>query len=172
MYFYQGNGDGTFTDVSVQKVGSNGLFAADAKLADINGDGLLDLIYIKNGQEGVRLGTLTGTFAKASLTHTQTYGRSLEVADLNGDGMLDIYALQANGTPGCSNCPSNQPDHIYLGGVAAGKYTSGTTGVYQTTATGSGDTANGILINGQTDVIVGNGANLISGPLQLWAWQP
>jgi hypothetical protein len=172
MFFYQSNGDGSFTDVSVQKVGSTGLFASDAKLADINADGLLDLIYIKNAQQGVRLGTATGTFAKASLTHAQTYGRSLEVADLNGDGVLDIYALQANGTPGCSNCPTNQPDHIYLGGLAAGTYSSGTVGTYETTAAGSGDTVNGIRIHGQTDVIVGNGANLASGPLQLWAWQP
>jgi hypothetical protein len=58
--------------------------------------------------------------------------------------------------------------------ATAGKYTSGAggSGTYQTDATGSGDSVNAISINGRNDLIVGNGANLINGPLQLWGWAP
>jgi len=173
MHFFQNNGDGTFTDVSTQKLGKNGFIATDAKLVDLNGDRLLDLVFMKNGTEGVRLGTTSGAFAPATLTHPMTYGRAVELADLNGDGILDIYALQGNGTPGCTDCPTNYPDAIYLGAISAtGTYSSGVAGTFTTTATGSGDTVNAINIKGHNDVIVGNGANLTSGPLQLWAWTP
>ena len=116
VHFYQNNGDGTFTDVSVSKLGTSTFFASDVKLADVNGDGLLDMVYIRNGQEGVRLGTPSGMFASATLTHVMTFGRSLEVADVNGDGYLDIYALEGNGVPGCLTCTTNYPDYLYLGG--------------------------------------------------------
>ncbi len=175
LFFYQGNGDGTFTNVSSQKLGSNVAFVSDARLVDVNRDGYLDLVYIRNAQEGVRLGTASGTFAGQTLTHALTYGRTLEVSDLNGDGIPDIYALEGNGTPGCTTCMTNYPDYVYLGGVpSAGKYTSGTAGTYTLNTPnqgGSGDTVNAIhLPSGGNAVIVGNGANLINGPLQLWAW--
>jgi len=136
---------------------------------------LLDLVYIRNGQEGVRLGTASGKLASATQTHTMTAGRAVEVTDVNGDGIPDIYALQGNGQPGCLTCMTNYPDYLYLGGMATvGKYTSGAgvSGTYQTDASGSGDTVNALTINGHNDLIVGNGANLINGPLQLWGFAP
>ena len=174
MVFFQNNGDGTFTNVTQAKLGQTSWFASGAKLVDLNGDGLLDLVYIRNGQEGVRLGTATGKFASATQTHAMTAGRAVEVTDVNGDGVPDIYALQGNGQPGCLTCMTNYPDYLYLGGMAAGKYTSGTgvSSTFQTDATGSGDTVNAITINGHNDLIVGNGANLINGPLQLWSFTP
>jgi VCBS repeat protein len=176
IFFYKGNGDGTFTNVSAQKFGSSVPFFADARLVDVNGDGYLDLVYIRNSQEGVRLGTASGTFAGATLTHALTYGRTVEVTDLNGDGIPDIYALEGNGTPGCTSCLTNYPDYVYLGGHSStGKYTSGAAGTFTLNTpnkSGSGDTVNAIpLPGGANAVIVGNGANLIAGPLQLWAWQ-
>ncbi len=172
VHFYQNNGDGTFTDVSVSKVGSSTFFASDVKLADVNGDGLLDLVYIRNGQEGVRLGTASGKFASATLTHAMKFGRSLEVADVNVDGYLDIYALEGNGVPGCLTCTTNYPDYLYLGGkTTLGKYTSALAATTNTPGQGgSGDTVNAIRVNGATELLVGNGANLIKGPLQLFAW--
>jgi hypothetical protein len=175
LVFLQNNGDGTFTNVTLAKLGSTRWAAAGAKLVDLNGDGLLDLVYIRNTQEGVRLGTASGKFASSTLTHPMVAGRSVEVTDVNGDGIPDIYALQGNGQPGCLTCTTNYPDYLYLGGMAtAGKYTSGAggSGTYQTDATGSGDSVNAISINGRNDLIVGNGANLMTGPLQLWGWTP
>jgi hypothetical protein len=173
LFFYQGNGDGTFTDVSAQKLNSTTFFVSDAKLVDLNGDGYPDLVYIRNNQEGVRFGQASGVFKTPTLTHTLTYGRSLEVTDVNGDGIPDIYALEGNGVPGCTNCPTNYPDYLYLGSrTSLGAYQSGTLGTFQTNATGSGDTVNAIHIGTQNDLLVGNGANLVNGPLQLFTWQP
>ena len=177
LFFYQGNGDGTFTDVTAQKLGAKVSFVSDVRLVDLNGDGFQDLVYIRNGQEGVRLGSASGLFGPQTLTHPLTFGRTLEVADVNGDGIQDIYALEANGLPGCMTCLTNYPDFLYLGGSSgSGKYTSGTSGTFTVNTpnqSGSGDTVNAITLpSGQTDLIVGNGANLINGPLQMWQWQP
>jgi hypothetical protein len=157
--------------VTAQKLGTNIAFVSDVRLVDLNGDGYVDLVYIRNGQEGVRLGSASGLFGPQTLTHALTFGRTLEVADVNGDGIADIYALEANGLPGCTTCLTNYPDYLYLGGkTALGKYTS--TLAAQADATGSGDTVNAIRVNGATDLLVGNGANLMNGPLQLLAVQP
>jgi FG-GAP-like repeat len=179
LFFYRGNGDGTFTDVTAQKLGANINFVSDVRLVNLNPnlDPYPDLIYIRNGQEGVRFGSGSGLFGPPVMTHALTFGRTLDVADLNGDGIPDIYALEANGLPGCSTCLTNYPDYVYLGGkTALGKYTSGLAGTFTLSTPnqdGSGDTVNAIrLPNGRTDMIVGNGANLVNGPLQLWQWQP
>ncbi|MFL6048730.1 MAG: hypothetical protein ACJ738_03050 [Gaiellales bacterium] len=82
--------------------------------------------------------------------------------------------MQGNGAPGCLTCTTNYPDYLYLGGTVGETYTSGAgvSGTYQTDAGGSGDTVNAISVNGHNELIVGNGANLIKGPLQLWGWTP
>ena len=66
--------------------------------ADINGDGLIDLVvpYRDSGQSRVYLAGPKGTFAAM---HVIPFGsndatiRMAEVADLNGDGMLDIVTI-------------------------------------------------------------------------------
>jgi hypothetical protein len=68
-------------------------------LADLNGDGKLDLIiaYIEGGGAQVYLGNGAGGFTQHALL-----GDSIDVpgpvivTDLNGDGILDVAALEAD----------------------------------------------------------------------------
>lgn len=101
---FLGNGDGTFQAGVVYFVGNNG--SAWVAAADMNGDGILDLVVpgdsgTGNGDEvvSVLLGVGDGTF-QAPITTTLTYGAgsydTLAAADFNKDGKTDI-ALLANG---------------------------------------------------------------------------
>jgi len=89
------------------------------------------------------------------------------------DGIPDIYAVQGNGAPGCLTCTTTIPT-TSTWARPWGRRTrpAGISGTYQTDAGGSGDTVNAISVNGHNELIVGNGANLIKGPLQLWGWTP
>jgi len=86
---------GGFTQVPT----SFGATTVQAILADLNGDGKLDLIiaYIEGGGAQVYLGNGAGGFTQHALL-----GDSIDVpgpvivTDLNGDGILDVAALEAD----------------------------------------------------------------------------
>jgi hypothetical protein len=95
-----GNGDGTF--------GVPQLYAKDdfytVTVADINGDGKLDLIASGSDPSTkavfitISLGNGDGTFQKAITTTTTTTYYSLIVADFNGDGLMDVAGGEYDGT--------------------------------------------------------------------------
>ena len=69
--------------------GSNPLAVA---LADLNGDGRLDLIVanLLDDSVGIRLGNGDGNFATLSSTGTGARPTALAIGDLNGDGRADL----------------------------------------------------------------------------------
>ena len=74
---------------------------AAVAVADLNGDGKLDLAVANNGSNNVSvlLGNGNGTFAAAQNFITGTEPRSVAVADLNGDGKPDLaVASYGDGT--------------------------------------------------------------------------
>jgi hypothetical protein len=83
-----GNGDGTFkNEVSYGTSGSN------IVAADLNGDGILDLVMASTlAYSSVLLGNGDGTF-QAPIT-TSIVGPSLFAADFNGDMKLDLAAAE------------------------------------------------------------------------------
>jgi hypothetical protein len=92
-----GNGDGSFQPV-VNYSGGN--HTSGLAVADVNGDGKLDVVETDVGSgAGVLLGNGNGTFQQRVGYDTGGYtSGSIAVADVNRDGKLDL--LVANETPG------------------------------------------------------------------------
>lgn len=80
-----------------------GTYPSSVAVADVNGDGHLDLVigYWTEGNVGVLLGRGDGTFQPAVKYATGGgYASSVGVADVNGDGKPDIAVLNTFGDPG------------------------------------------------------------------------
>jgi hypothetical protein len=94
-----GNGDGTFQQSMSYDAGGKG--PSSMALADLNGDGKLDLVvtnsYGASSVAGVLLGNGDGTFQ-----HVVTHGlggagaTSIAVADVNLDGKADLLVINNN----------------------------------------------------------------------------
>ncbi len=83
-----GNGDGTFgSPTSVSMTAAVGRPA----IADLNGDGILDIATCRTTSIFVRFGTGTGAFgSETTLTAGAGATTTLAVGDVNGDGISDI----------------------------------------------------------------------------------
>jgi len=99
-----GNGDGTFQPVIAYSLGGPAL--GQIKLADVNGDGKLDIVTTSGSTNAmVLLGNGDGTFQAPVFYGTGGYGANgLAVADVNGDGRPDAIV-----TNGCFNTNPNCP---------------------------------------------------------------
>ncbi len=92
---FLGNGDGTFSQAGSYNVGGN--WAFDVQVADLNGDGNLDLATIgddgSNAFANILLGDGTGSFgAPISIGLSSDAGLAFQFGDLNGDGIQDLVA--------------------------------------------------------------------------------
>ena len=102
LKLYRNQGDGTFSDISQASV--TGAFQGASALADINGDGRLDILSTGNGDNWVCLASLylatADGYAYVGEGQSGLLGASRGtplVADLNADGRMDIVL---NGEPG------------------------------------------------------------------------
>ncbi|MGC2326063.1 MAG: Ig-like domain repeat protein [Candidatus Sulfotelmatobacter sp.] len=124
-----GNGDGTFRPAVTYDVPAENPDAI--AVADINGDGKLDLIVgILNSGVAVMLGNGNGTFQPALLYSNVGNIFSVAIADVNHDGKLDLLAAGIiGGQPGVNVLLGNgdgtfQPAVAYSSGAPSGYFAS------------------------------------------------
>ena len=107
-----GNGDGTFQ--TAMSYDSGGYGTDSVAVADLNGDGKLDIVVtsscansglqcVGNGVVGVLLGNGDGTFQAVGTYNSGAYlAYSVAIADLNGDGKPDIVVANFCGSDNCA----------------------------------------------------------------------
>jgi hypothetical protein len=104
MELWLGNGDGTFVNFTGVNTSVNGYVPF---LADFNGDGLSDILWVQNDGYGRSTGQLIlwiskgdGTFVVNSnpggLNGSSLAGYIPNIADFNGDGIADILWVQSD----------------------------------------------------------------------------
>lgn len=95
---YRNNGNGTFTDVSVQAGIVKDGYSLGAAVSDVNMDGWPD-IYVSNDfltPDILYINNHDGTFSdktKECLKHISFASMGNDIADINNDGLPDIYTL-------------------------------------------------------------------------------
>lgn len=90
------NGDGTFS--VKQEIGFDPTMTTDAKMADFNQDGIMDISYLRTGESQVSivLGNADGTYGALNRYVTPYRADFLSIADLNNDGRDDLIISDAN----------------------------------------------------------------------------
>jgi autotransporter-associated beta strand protein len=94
-----GNGNGTFQAPTSYMLLSSSSYPSSVLLADLTGDGKLDIITDDaSGSINVLMGNGNGTFQAATSFSAGAGSYCLAIADLNGDNIPDL--IQANRSPG------------------------------------------------------------------------
>lgn len=102
MFFYRGNGDGTFT-IANQFVMSN--FVRSLRANDLNADGRADLVLVAStnspsatGLVQIMLNQVNGTFNSTTVPLPSTSATDLKFGDFNGDTKSDFVVFNSPST--------------------------------------------------------------------------
>jgi hypothetical protein len=142
------NGDGTFTLGTNYSITSNNL--AGGTLADVNGDGKLDVVVVdQNSPANVwtLLGNGDGTFqSPTSVALSGAAGSNVVFADFNGDGLLDLAGID-----------SSTPNVIVYLAASATTYSSGA--AYTTPYSACSMTVGDLTADGKPEIVTANCRN-------------
>lgn len=152
-----------FTDVA-RSIGLT-VNPVDLSLADVDGDGDLDMVSLKKSELRI-LHNVAGSFRSVFTTKIQD-GKAVASGDVNGDARPDVYVMTGKTASG-----TNAPDLVFLNDGTGSAFTS--MGPIPSVSTGVADSAWPIDHdgNGLTDFLVLNGKTSAGGPVQLIAFFP
>jgi flagellin-like hook-associated protein FlgL len=95
---YFGNGDGTFAFRTSEAGFGTPASNVQLRLADLNGDGVLDRVANANGSGViVSIAQADGSLGAVTTYGTSAFVRDLQLGDMNGDGAVDIVSSTFNG---------------------------------------------------------------------------
>jgi hypothetical protein len=100
--FYRNNGDGTFTNVTVEAGITFEGFGLGLLIADVNNDGWPD-IHVSNDyitNDILYINNQDGTFSnqtKENLRHQSQFSMGADIADFNNDGLPDLITIDMLG---------------------------------------------------------------------------
>lgn len=137
-----------------------------AALADLTGDGILDLVFADNAGFGYRAGSATGistTTVRIGTVASNGDGWTVATGDINGDGRLDVYGQVA-----ASGATGNPDDVVYV------RQANGSWQAHVVpSAGGDANDVAAVTVDGRAQFLVLNGGNdeaTTPGPVQLIAW--
>ena len=133
-----------------------------ARLAHLDGDGLIDLVVVQRTSVSIWPGTADGGFSLPVFREDLQAGHSVAIADLDGRLGLDVFVVQACGGPRAVNLD----DRLFLD---AGPGWAWGRARLPTGIAGCGDTAEALDVDGDgiDDLVVGNGQWSAEGPVQV-----
>ncbi|MBS0631989.1 MAG: VCBS repeat-containing protein [Verrucomicrobia bacterium] len=163
VYIYWGDGTGKFSDGARQVLkpaGGPGLELHTATAADVDHDGITDLVIGSSTRVFIYRGTKGGLLSSVAVAELPADNcNAVEVADLNGDGRPDLVVANA-GTE-----PAQPKSYIYWGGpdgFKADRATALTT--HGAMAVKAGD----LNHDGFPDILFGNVSNRRGDPAQIF----
>ena len=107
MTLLENDGNGYFSDVTVEAGLDFSGFALQAKMADFDNDGFVDVI-VSGGVHRYYRNNGDGTFTQDNPFTAGDTMHSFAIGDVNRDGTIDVYASYGNGY----NSPDNGNDDI------------------------------------------------------------
>jgi hypothetical protein len=115
-----GNGNGTFQAATKYVSGSN---AYQLEVADVNSDGLPDIVFLGSGGIGAMLSQTNGTFVGKN-SDASGLGGYFTLGDFTGDGKLDVVVSGMAIFGGRGDGTFTSPKAFYTAGGVAGTMTA------------------------------------------------
>jgi hypothetical protein len=158
LRLYRNDGGNGFTDVTAGSGLASGAWRY-AVMADVNKDGWMDVVGFNTNatQFRIQIAHVGGTtFGTPVGTRAVSAGAEVGVGDTNGDGNPDVYIVTG----------STNPDTLLLGNGSGTQWTVSPT-PQATSGSGQSVIPFNYDQNGTVDMIVMNGADGTTGPIQL-----